>query len=230
MDQKVVIAGSVSASATATADVRSSLTAQFLMAAGMQARSAGEIEGREPRSVTEDEKTYHRGLVVGAIMQAVAALECEIWEVMTYGPGHHLGSNGIDSNARNLLEPLSEMIDAESILDRYRFVLHILQKPAMNSGQQPWQDAALAIRLRNELVHFKSRWGAELERSKMLRALEEKKHPKAPFIEATNFFPHRCLNAACALWAVRSCIAFLDAFYVNLGVPDRLDAYRARFA
>jgi hypothetical protein len=63
----------------------------------MQARVAAEIESKPAAAVTEDDKVAHRGYVTGAIMQATAALECEIWEVMVYGPGHHLGSNGIDS-------------------------------------------------------------------------------------------------------------------------------------
>jgi hypothetical protein len=83
--------------------------------------------------------------------------------------------------------------------------------------------------LRNELVHYKSRWGSALERSKVFGALKAKNHPKPPFIEGSaNFFPYECLSAACASWAVQSCVAFLDAFCASLGFPGRLDSYRAR--
>jgi len=222
------LAASVGASVSFSADVRSSLTAQFLMAAAMQARAAAEIESRDVDAVTEDQKVSHGGLVVAAIMQAVAGLECEIWEVVAYGPGHHLGSNGIDTGARNLLAPLSEMIDGEPVLDRYRLVLHLLNKAPLDPGAQPWQDAALVVRLRNELVHYKSRWGEELERFKMLRAIQDKRHPKPPFVRASNFFPYQCLSAACASWAAQVCVAFLDAFYRNLGFAGRLDPYRTR--
>ena len=164
-------------------------------------------------------------------MQATAALECEIWEVMVYGPGHHLGSNGIDSNARDLLAPIAEVIDDESVLERYWLVLHLLRKDGLDCGAAPWQDAALVVRLRNELVHYKSRWGKELERSKLLRALQDKGHPRPPFIKGSgNFFPYECLSAGCASWSVRSCVAFLDAFCANLGFAGRLDPYRARLA
>jgi hypothetical protein len=167
--------------------------------------------------------------VVGAIMQATAALECEIWEVMVYGPGHHLGSDGIDYEARDYLAPVAAMIDSESVLERYRLVLHFLKKEGLDTGAQPWQDASLVVRLRNELVHYKSKWGKELERSKLLRALQDKNHPKPPFVEgAANYFPYECLSAACASWGVQSCVAFLDAFYANLGFTSRLDPYRAR--
>lgn len=71
----------------ATADPRSSLTGQYLMGATIQARDAARIEAQPHGNVTELEQIAHRSYVVGAIMQATAALECEIWEVMTYGPG-----------------------------------------------------------------------------------------------------------------------------------------------
>jgi hypothetical protein len=67
-----------------TSDVRSSLTGQFLAAAAMQARTAAGIEARPRSEVTEDDKVAHLCSVIGAIMQASAALECEIWEVMVY--------------------------------------------------------------------------------------------------------------------------------------------------
>jgi hypothetical protein len=160
-------------------------------------------------------------------MQATAALECEIWEVMVYGPGHHLGSNGIDGKARDFLAPIAEVIDGQSVLERYRMVLHLLDRMPLNPGVQPWQDASLVLRLRNELVHYKSRWGEELDRSGLLRALQSKGHGKPPFVQSTNFFPYECLSAACASWVAQSCVAFLDSFYVNLGFPGRLDPFRA---
>jgi hypothetical protein len=199
------------------------------MAAAMQARASFEIEARPHGTITEDDKVAHRGFVVGAVMQATAALECEIWEVMVYGPGHHLGSNGIDAKARDLLAPLAETIDGERVLERYWLVLHLLNKRGLDRGAPPWQDAALVVRLRNELVHYKSRWGEELERSKFLRALQDKGHPKPPFIPGSApFFPHECLSASCASWSVRSCVTFVDAFYASLGLSSRLDPYRER--
>lgn len=99
----------------------------------------------------------------------------------------------------------------------------------LDRGTLTWQDAALVVRLRNELVHYKSRWGQELERTKLIQALRDKGHPKPPFIDGSaNFFPRECLSASCARWAVESCVAFLDGFYANLGFAGRLDPYRAR--
>jgi hypothetical protein len=224
------LSGFIAPSGTLTMEVRTSLTGQFLVGAAMQARAAAEVESRPIADIGEDDQVMHRSLVIGAIMQATAALECEIWEVMIYGPGHHLGSNGIDTEARDLLAPIAEMIDGESVLDRYWTVLHCLRKPSLNRGEQPWQDTSMVVRLRNELVHYKSRWGQDLDRSKFLQALQSKGHSKPAFIpDGTNFFPRRCLSAACAFWSARSCFTFLDAFYARLGFPTRMDPFRPRF-
>ena len=107
------------------ADVRTSLTGHFLMAAAMQVRSAEEIETHPPAELTEDDQIEHRGLVVGAIMQSTAALECEIWEVVAYGPGHHLGSDRTDGIARDFLAPIADVIDRQKLLERYWMVLHL---------------------------------------------------------------------------------------------------------
>jgi hypothetical protein len=211
----------------ATLDTRYSFTLQFLQGAAIQARRAAEIEARDPKTITEDDQVVHRGLVIGAIMQSVAALECEIWEVMRHGPGHQRGSNGIDARAKAFLEPLVDLFADQPTLDRYRLVLHALKRRPFDAGAQPWQDANTVIR--NELVHYKSKWGQELSRSKFLRCLEEKLHAKAPFIhESTNFFPLRCLNAACAAWTVAVCFDFLHGFYQRLDAPNALDGWRSK--
>lgn len=229
-DQTLKVGGSIAASATFNADVRTSMTGHFLVAAVMLARAAAETESRPVDEVTEEDKTMHRGLVVGAILQAAAALECEIWEVLVYGPGHHLGSNGIDTDAQALLKPMAEIIDHEPVLERYAFVLHLLRKSPFSRGAQPWQDADLVVRLRNELVHYKSRWGQARDRSKLLQTLQAKSALKPPFMPTgMNFFPYHCLSAARALWGARSCFEFLDSFYARLDMHKRLDPFRQHF-
>jgi hypothetical protein len=228
-EHNVSFSGGLEAAVVFTADVRTSLTSQFLMAAAMQARAAAELESRPASALTEDDRIAHKGFVVGAIMQACAALECEIWEVIVHGPGHHLGSSGLDITARHFLAPAADAIDGEGVLERYRLVLHLLHRPALDWGSQPCQDAALVIKLRNELVHYKSRWSSELDRASLFRALRGKRLRRPSFmVVGASFFPHECLSADCADWAVRSCVALLDAFYVNLGLPGRLDPFRDR--
>jgi hypothetical protein len=211
---------------TATMDVRSSFTVTFMCACAGFARQASDIEVANPNSIDDATCIEHRGLVIAAVMQSVAALEAESWEVTSFGPGHHLGSNGIDVQALNFLQPLAGIIDRESVLNRYWMILHLLRRPPLDRGTQPWQDADLLVRLRNELVHYKSKWGQEMERQKLFKLLKDLHHPSPPFVKGgMNFFPHECLSAACAKWAVRTAAAFIESFYDRLDIPSPLKPY-----
>lgn len=211
-------------------DSRFSFTAGFLVGATIMARRAAAIEALPVDQVDDDIRIEHRSYVVSSIMQAAAAVESEVAEVAMHGPGHHLGSDRIDADARDYLQPLADVIDDQNpALERYALVLHLLRKAAFDRGGQPWQDAALVMRLRNEVVHYKSKWGAEMTQAKLWRSLQALRHPKPPFTEdATNFFPQRCLSAACAAWAAATSVAFIDAFYDRLSIASPLEGHRHR--
>lgn len=209
--------------ATAVGDTRYSFTGQFLHAAKLFAMKAQVIEATADTAVSTKILVEHRGYVVAAVMQSVAALEAEVYEVLNHGPGHHLGSNGIDIASRDFLLPLADLIDGQDILTRYELVLHVLKKSPMKRDAQPSQDASLLVRLRNEVVHYKSQWGAELERKKLYKGLQQLGHSKPPFVlSGTNFFPHHCLSASCAQWAAKTAALFLKAFYEQLGIASPL--------
>jgi hypothetical protein len=222
---KVVSTGHSTASAIA--DVRYSFTAQFVRGAALFARRAHEIEDAADQAADEGTKSEHRAYVVAAIMQSMAALEAEVSEILLHGPGHHLGSNGIDDSARDFLRPLVEMIDRQETLRRYELVLYLLQKPALNRGVQPYQGADLLVKLRNELVHYKSKWGQEMERQKHFERLQQLRFENPPFIpyHGTNFFPHQILSSSCASWAVSTTTEFISTFYSLLGFPDPLEPH-----
>jgi hypothetical protein len=209
--------------------IRYTFTAQFLEASAIFAKRTREIESSFSASPSETCRAEHRGLVVAAIMQCAAALETEIHEISTYGPGAHLGSAHTDREGQKFLQPLADVIDRQETLSRYEIVLHLLKRPPLERSAQPFQSAALLVRLRNELVHYKSRWDEEMDTTKLLTALRNLGHQRPPFVAAgSSFFPHECLSADCAAWAVRSAADFIDAFYARLNVPSRLDACRSR--
>lgn len=211
----------------ATADVRYSFTAQFLGAATLFARRARAIENMASHDITEDIRKEHRGLVSAAVMQCAAALETEAAEICVYGPGAHLGSNETDHSAQTFLKPLADIVDSQETLRRYELILYLLTKPAPDRGSEPFQSAALLVRLRNELTHYKSKWGQEMESSKLFASLKQRGHRAPPFISSDqNFFPHQCLSADCADWTVRSAVAFLDDVYRKLAVTSRFDSDR----
>jgi hypothetical protein len=212
-----------------TADNRYTFTGQFLESSAMFVRRARAIEATAGVATDDAVRCEHRGLVCAVIMQCVAALETEAHEVCTHGPGSHLGSNGTDTQARDFLFPVADFIDGQSALERFDLILHLLKRPPLDMGSNPYQGAALVVRLRNELVHYKSRWGADMERNKLEAAFRSLGHKLPPFIDPSmNFFPHRCLSADCGAWALASVVAFLDCFYAGLGVPSRFESYRQR--
>jgi hypothetical protein len=206
----------------ATIDTRYVFTTQFLGGAALLSRQAFSIEARPTDDLTERDRATHLSCVVSAVMQSVAALEADIWDICHYGPGHHLGSNGVDVAGREFLSPVADTIDREDVLSRYSLVLHLLRRPALDPGAQAWQEAALVVRLRNEITHYKSRWGIELDRSKLFSALQGKHSKPPPFVPkaGVNFFPLQCLSAERAAWSVESVVAFLSSYYVALGVES----------
>ena len=209
-------------SGTSSADMRMSLVGTYLLASAHFAARAKAIELMEATTVTEELQTEHRGSVLASVMQSSAALEAEVYEIAAHGPGHHLGSNGIDAAGHQLLEPLTDLIDSQEVLERYCLVLHLLQKPALDRSTHVWEHAQLLIRLRNSVVHYKSRWNNEIEATKFLKSLKKLRQAKPPFVSIHSpYYPTQCLNAACALWAVQSALRFLEVFYGNLGFPGR---------
>jgi hypothetical protein len=225
------VGGVMKGTATATIDARYSFTAQFVRSSAIFARRCAEIERLNPDSVDDLTRTEHRGLVIAAIMQSTAAVEAESAELTIHGPGSHLGSNGTDTKARDLLAPLAEFIDGQETLERYGLIMHLMGKPPLDQGRQPWQHMAILVRVRNELTHYKSKWGKQMERQKLFKTLQQLGLPKPPFVPSSgmDFFPHRFLSAAAAGWSVKTAVAFLNAIYEQLQIESPLKNYMAEF-
>jgi hypothetical protein len=211
----------------ATADTRYSFTAQFLRSSAIFARRCAAIERADP---DEETRTEHRGLVTAVIMQCTAAVEAESAELMIHGPGYHLGSDGIDRRGRDFLVPLAELIDRQEVMERYTTILHLLGKRPLSKGNKPSQHMATLVKVRNELVHYKSQWGKDVKRKDLFKALQQLHLSKPPFVSLdTNFFPHQFLGAACAAWSVRTAVTFLNTVYERLEIISPLDLYRTQF-
>jgi hypothetical protein len=213
--------------------LRYSFTAQFLRGAALFAWRARELEGAGDQAADESTKSEHRAYVSASIMQSVAALEAEISEIVLYGPGHHLGSNGVDQKARDFLNPLFDLIDGQGTVSRYECVLHLLEKPALDKSGQMYESVNLLVKLRNEIVHYKSKWGPEMDRKKLFKGLKKLRFVEPPFYSGpgeVNFFPYQILSASCASWAVSTTIEFIDTFYSLLDFRSPLESHKAALA
>lgn len=219
-----------SSSFRAIGDSRMSLTGAFLCASTIFSKRAREIESGNSSSISDELGVEHKGLVLAAIMQSVASLESEIYEVLEHGPGHHLGSNGTDLKARQFLKPMIELIDKKDILERYALVLHLLDKKPLVRSNMIWENANLLVQTRNALVHYKSQMNSKVEARKLTKSLKQLAHLTPSFISVhADFFPNKFLGAESAGWAARTALSFLNAFYSNLGFPNRFDYLEAQF-
>jgi hypothetical protein len=88
----------------------------------------------------------------------------------------------------------------------------------------------LLVRLRNELLHYKSKWDKDMDEQKLFKSLRGLQLAKPSFI-ATNdlFFPHQFLSAACAAWSVHTAVAFLNLFYDHIEIKSPLQPYMHHF-
>ncbi len=124
---------------TAKADSRYSFGPHYLWSAAMFSKYAYDIEQTHSSSIPDDQRIQFEGYIVSIIMLCVAALETEIDEVIRHGPGGHLGTNQIDKDAKAFLEPLIDLLDKQSALEKFCKVLHLLKKPTFEKGEQPFQ-------------------------------------------------------------------------------------------
>jgi hypothetical protein len=207
-----------------TAQTRYSFTVQFLIGARKFVTLAREIELAEEARVDANRRGSHRAFVVAAIMQSCAAIEAEVAEVIEYGPGHHLGSNGVNQQALEYLRPLADVLDDQPALERYQLVLHLLGKNPLDKGAEPLQSTRILVKLRNEIIHYKSKWGPKMESEKLYKSLRGLGLPKPPFVQGNvNFFPDECLSAACAEWAAKTASQLIGAFYEKLGIDSPIN-------
>jgi hypothetical protein len=199
--------------------VRFTIVTQYVTGALLLADRAKELEG-QLKTATKPTRTQldeYRALVVGAVLQAAAAIEGELGEVLMHGPKHLLGGNAPENaEAVAFLAPLRDVIDRTSgVLERWNLVLHLLRKPMMITGAQPYQDAAILIAVRNELVHYKSHW---VGNDSLLDAPKKLKFAVPPFVSQDPRFPLQYLSAALAQWAHLTARDFLAATKAILNV------------
>jgi hypothetical protein len=102
----------------------------------------------------------------------------------------------------------------------------------MDKGAAPYQDAWLLVQLRNALVHYKPEWIIGAAPVAVRHEFEKKlanKFALNPFTGAGNpFYPDKCLGHGCAKWSLMSSIAFINEFYVRLGMSAPYDSSAPR--
>lgn len=204
-------------------ETRFNFTYNFLIGAASLAKNAKAIESKVGE-LTDEEKQMHMAYVAGSIMQTVAAIESEVWNILNHGPGYHLGSDGTNIKSKELLQKIAQAVERNEALDKYQMILSLADCEQLKVGQNPYQDTKLIIRLRNEITHYKSRSTSELDSIKLFETLKSKNNtPPSFYINKNhNFFPHVCLSYERAKWSLNTSVNFINHFYSLLKIDSPL--------
>jgi len=167
----------------------------------------------------------HRTYVTNSVFSAASFLEAAINELFQdVADGHESYVSALDAGSKRTMSEFWTFTEgrnrsAFSLLDKYQLALTFLRKPQFASGQQPFQDASLVVRLRNELVHYKpSSLGGETKHT-LARQLGGKFADNTLMRGSGNpWFPDKCLGHGCADWSVRAVAALADEFFGRIDV------------
>ena len=105
------------------------------------------------------------------------------------------------------------------MLAKYDLVLALNNREGFQRGGKVYQDADALVDLRNAVVHYRTgvRHHPDPAPLKIEKRLAGKFPPSQFCDQSVEFFPHRCLGAGCAVWAVKAARTFADEFHAKLG-------------
>ena len=142
--------------------MRNYFSSHLLAAAGQMVRAAGEIEeGHDTTGPSRFDLTQ-RGHVLGAILCGVGFFEGMVNELFQDAlDGHAPEGSGIAPLERSSRDLMAEYWRATDkgrkgrALDKYQALLRFAGHPLLDEGTQPYQDANLAVQLRNAIAHYR---------------------------------------------------------------------------
>lgn len=210
------------ANITANLEARYNVVDVFLNGSADLAKRAKEIEnGKSPIT---DSHTY-LSYVAGSIMLSVSALDAEIWSLFRYGPGHHLGSNGIDAEITEKLARLDEnAFKGMTKLEKVNYLLSYLGYKKLDIGSGAAQQAKLVLFVRNEITHYKSKGTSEIEYDKNMIELEKRNFSNLSLYNHDTYrIPFvKQLSYNCAKWSFETIIDLINDIYVQFEAPSPL--------
>ena len=211
-----------------TIRVKAGLFQLNLNAAARFASACVEIENQEKHLEWPQPKWEEaRSNALAAVLLSAASLESSINEF--YQQALDKDKEALKPLSKNQIQLLAELwpeIEQFSPLRKHQIALVALGYEPMNKGQEPYRSADGLMRLRNALVHFKPEWDDELKEHQSLEKRLSQLFPVSALTDRAEgqmvWFPHKCLGAGCAEWAVESAIQFSQLFVSTLGIKERL--------
>lgn len=164
----------------------------------------------------------HRAFATSAVLSAVAFLEAAINELFQdAADGHTSYLEPLDSETVSALAGAWDQgIDRLSLLGKYQLACHLTRTEPFDPGDDPFQSAALLVRLRNALVHYRPKNQSAKHMTSLEKGLEARFPQNALMAGAKGnpFFPDKCLGTGCTSWAVSAVEKFGSEFFGRLGI------------
>lgn len=184
-------------------------------------------------------------ILATAFLEAnINEIYCDIYEMSKNGRTF-AEYNNMDRNKFQTITALWEMgtprTASYKILDKYDYLLTLLNFEALNKGATVYQNANLLVTMRNQLIHYESEWNVAETSESAVNDQTKKKTTSEKFQDkfrgkfenntfqkgASNpFFPSKCLGKGFAVWAVESSIAFTDEFYRKICITPKYEHIR----
>lgn len=157
------------------------------------------------------------------VLLAVAGLEAFVNETFIH-PDCSKYFQGVDASK------MFGLIEKLSILDKFDLALSLMKADHMDTSKGPAQDIKLLIDLRNALTHYKAEWGSKRDKhDKLSKKLRVKFPVSTIFSKDEPLFPFVWASHGCAEWAIKSTIAFIEAFETQAKMHHRFEKFKEKF-
>src|SRR5262245_29052792 len=204
--------------------MRAYYSSYHLAAATLFVKQVVQIE-RAPGTIPRFD-ILQRSNVTGAILSAVGFLEAGVNEICKDVFDDHAGYIGpIPAEARTKIREFWEEAEGAkrkkfySVLSKCQKVLEFCGKKQFDENGELYRHASLAVKLRNELTHYKPASFSTTDLSEFQAELVDKFAMNPLSVGTGNpFFPDKCLGSPCARWVLESVRAFAGEFFNRIGV------------
>jgi hypothetical protein len=196
---------------------------------------AGAIEARHSSTDRSRFDIEHHALVLTAILSAANFLEAMINELYQDAHDDHgISGDGyiapLPAETRTALAALwagTAEGSKLSSLEKYQLLMISAGRKPLDRGAQPYQDAALVVRLRNTIAHYQPRSVGAYESSPLEDQLRGKFPENRLMAGSGNaWWPSHALGHGCATWAWKSALALADAVVDAVGVTPNYRRHR----
>lgn len=211
---------------------------QHVQAAAYMAHRASRLERRKALHSTSPLDTAIKGYASSSLFTTVAFLEALVNELFADAAmpgGGHLSA--LDLKHRSLISELgqTESVQRTAVMSKFDVLLRAAALQPVSKDRNPAQDLSTAIRLRNELVHYKAEWldmgtpgmtrPGNLSESKLAQQIQGRFRDR-PGLKSSDSW----LGSGCALWAIGNAIRYTDEVFARLGIVPLYEHIRKTLA